>query len=112
MGTGVTKPVWPSRKYAVWKVFKVYYVLEIMKINSEKAKEQIENFFSSIEYKSPEQVRKMKKLAMAYNLKLKNKRKLFCQKCYSTRLRVLGIKNKIKRVKCEGCGRIIRWRVK
>ncbi|MCX6748248.1 MAG: hypothetical protein NT076_01465 [Candidatus Pacearchaeota archaeon] len=83
-----------------------------MKLNKNQAQEKIEEFFSNLENKTPEQVRKIKKLAMTYNIKLKNKRKLFCQECYFTKLKTLGIKNKVKRVRCLNCSRIYRWKAK
>jgi len=111
MGTGVTKPVWPSREYAVYKVFKACDSLVIMESNKSQAREKIEKFFKDPKYRTPEEIRKIKKLAMAYNLKLQDKRKMFCKKCYSTKLITLGIKNKIKRVKCSDCSHVYRWKI-
>ena len=82
-----------------------------MKISKTQAKEKIEEFFLDVKSKKKEQIRKIKKLAMAHNFKLREKRKLFCQRCYSTRLRVLGIKNEIKRVLCEDCRKVYRWKI-
>ena len=82
------------------------------KLNRKQVEEKIDKFFSDIGGKSQEQVRKMKKLAMSQNVKLKEKRKFFCQRCYSTKLKTLGIKNKIKRVQCGECGKIARWKIK
>jgi len=62
--------------------------------------------------KTPKEIKKMKKLAMRYNIKLGNKRKKFCKKCFSPRLKVIGVKNKIKRVLCEDCGYVARWKIK
>jgi hypothetical protein len=76
-----------------------------------KAKERIEEFFKNLESKKPEEIRKIKNLAAHYNLKLGSKRKMFCQKCYSTNLKVKSIKSKVKTVKCEN-GHISRWKIK
>jgi RNase P subunit RPR2 len=82
------------------------------KENREVTKKRIEEFFETIETKKPEEIRKMKKLAMAHNLKLGEKRKKFCQKCYSTKLKVKKIKKGIKTVECESCGNLMRWKIK
>lgn len=75
-----------------------------------EAREKIEEFFKAKHDKK--QVRKIKKLAMSHQIKLKEKRKLFCKKCYSMRISVKRIKNKIKTVKCENCGNLMRWKIK
>jgi len=79
-------------------------------MNKKEAGELIEEFFSKKH--NPEEVRKTKKLAASFQIKLKDKRKKFCKKCFSMNLKVLGIKNKIKRVKCEECGNISRWKIR
>lgn len=78
-------------------------------MNKKEAGEFIEEFFKSKH--SREEVKKIKKLAMSYQIKLGDKRKKFCKKCYSMNLKFLGIKNKIKRVKCEDCGNVMRWKI-
>ncbi len=94
------------------KVFKVYYPDKIMKKTKKQAEKEINDFFKNIKNKSKEEIRKIKRLAMHYNIKLGKKRKDFCQECYSNNLKVLSIKNSIKRVKCQGCGKIYRWKIK
>jgi len=50
---------------------------------------------------------------MAYNIKLGEKRKLFCKKCLNPyNNSEISIKNKIKKIKCEKCGRISKWKIK
>lgn len=85
--------------------------MSIEKLNKKQVEEKIESFFADINNKTPEQVRKIKKLAMAHRIKLKYLRKKFCQKCYSTKLKVVGIKKGMKTVKCEN-GHVMRWRIK
>ncbi|MEK6848237.1 MAG: hypothetical protein AABX65_01245 [Nanoarchaeota archaeon] len=84
------------------------------KINRTKGKEEIDEFFLNLKDKTPEQVKKIKKLAMNHNIKLGAKRKLFCNACYSI-LSPLGIEVKIKGgekiVKCRVCGQIARWKI-
>ena len=74
-----------------------------------EAIEKINDFFK--EKHDKEQVRKIKKLAMSHQIKLREKRKLFCKKCYSMNLKVLRIKNNMKTVKCEDCGSLMRWKI-
>lgn len=83
------------------------------KISKSEAMQEIEKFFSSIANKSPKEIKKIKKLAMGYNIPLKEKRKLFCKYClnpYSGKEKV-RIKNKIKNVTCLNCGKISRWKI-
>lgn len=79
-------------------------------MKKEEVSGKIENFFKSKQ--DAEKVRKIKKLAMSHQIKLGDKRKLFCKKCYSMNLKVLGIKKGIKRVICKDCDCISRWRAK
>jgi len=52
------------------------------KLPRPEAIKQIEEFFKNIKTKSPKEIKKMKKLAMRHNIKLADKRKLFCKKCF------------------------------
>lgn len=79
-------------------------------VSRTEATEKIKEFFKGKHDK--EEVRKMKRLAMSYRIRLKDERKKFCQKCFSMNLKVLGMKSRIKRVKCEDCGNVMRWKIK
>ena len=79
-------------------------------MNKIQTQEEISEFFK--EKHEKEQVKKIKKLAMSYQIKLGENKKLFCKKCYSMNLQVLGIKNNMKRVQCRECNYIKRWKVK
>lgn len=79
-------------------------------MNKKEAEEKIEDFFK--EKHDKDKVKKIKKLTMSHQIKLGEKRKLFCRKCYSMNLKVLGIKSKIKRVICGDCGNISRYKLK
>jgi len=79
-------------------------------MNKKEAEVKIADFFKNKHDR--EEVRKIKKLAMSYQIKLGVKRKLFCKKCFSMNLKVLGIKNKIKRVRCKNCENVVRYRLK
>ena len=82
------------------------------KISKTLAIKEIENFFLEIKDNSPKEVEKIKKLAMSHNLKLKEKRKLFCKKCLTPYKNPgIRIKNKIKSITCDNCGSISRWKM-
>lgn len=83
-----------------------------MKKSKEEAKKEIEKFFYEIDNKTPKQIKKIKKLAMHHSIKLKDKRKKFCKKCYSPKLKVIKINKGIKSVKCENCNFTSRWKIK
>lgn len=77
----------------------------------EVAKE-IQEFFSDIKNKNPEQVRKIKLLAMKRNLKLGENKKLFCKYCFNVYSNPeIRINKKTKSVKCERCKKISRWKL-
>ena len=81
------------------------------KLNKKQAEERINEFFKGIESKSPEQVRKLKSLAMKFNIKLKDKRKRFCKYCYSPKLKVKSVKRGVKAVECQNCKKLMRWKI-
>ena len=80
------------------------------KLTKSEAEKEIKKAFSR--KLSPKEVKKIKRLAMKHNIKLRKLRKRFCKRCYSTELRVKGIKNKIKTVECKNCGYVSRWKLK
>lgn len=82
------------------------------KLVKEKVEEEIKNFFKNLKH-SPKEIKKIKKLAMHYNIKLGFLRKKFCKKCYSSLERAeVRIKKGKKIVKCKNCGYVARWKVK
>ena len=80
-------------------------------LTRKQAEEKIREFFLNIKDKNQEQIRKIKRLAMHYKIKLKERRKLFCKYCFSNKLKTRRIKNKIKTVECEDCGKLMRWKI-
>lgn len=83
------------------------------KLPKTEAKKQIQEFFLEIKKKSAKQVKKIKKLAMSHNIKLKEKRKLFCKKCLVPyKNPKIRIKNKIKITTCKNCDYVARWKIK
>ena len=70
-------------------------------ISKTQAKEKIEQFFQSPF--TPEQLKKIKRLAMKFNIKLGDKRKLFCKKCLNQLAGKLSITKTHKTVECRAC---------
>jgi len=82
------------------------------KLPKTDVKNQIEDFFKTIYDKTPKEVKKIKKLAMAYNIKLGEKKKLFCKKCFTPyRDFSLRIKNDMIKVICGNCEDVSGWKV-
>ncbi len=78
-----------------------------------EAKTQIEFFFKNIKDKTPKEVKKIKRLAMSYNIPLKHYRKTFCKRCLVPYKKPkIRIKNNVKNVTCEKCGFVARWKLK
>lgn len=74
--------------------------------------QNIEDFFKEIKNKTSKEIKKIKKLAMSKNLHLKEKRKLFCKKCFHPyKNPKIRIKNRIKSLTCENCGNVSRWKI-
>ena len=74
---------------------------------------EIMSFFENIKGKSAKEVKKIKKLAMAHNIQIKEKRKLFCKKCFVPYDDFsLTIKNDMVRIVCGNCENVSRWKFK
>ncbi|MEX0920611.1 MAG: hypothetical protein WDZ69_03460 [Candidatus Pacearchaeota archaeon] len=83
------------------------------KVSRKEAAKEIDEFFNNIKNKTPGEVKKIKKLAMGYNLKLREKKKLFCRKCLAPyRNPKIRIKEGKKTVACEDCSHTARWKIK
>ena len=94
-----------------------------MKVSKKEAEKQIEEFFEELKdedetknkskIKTAKDVKKIKKLAMRHNIKLGEKRKLFCKKCYAPyKDYSLRIKNNKVSMTCGKCKHVSRWKVK
>ena len=82
------------------------------KVSKTEVKNQIEEFFKDIKNKTSKEIKKIKKLSMSKNIPLKEKRKLFCKKCFSIyKSPKIRIKNKIKSIVCDNCNYISRWKI-
>lgn len=84
-----------------------------MKKSSKKeTQKEIEKFFSDVQSKTPKEIKKVKKLAMSQNIKLGDKRKLFCKKCFSPYMNSeIRTRKGIKTVKCGKCGYVSRYKI-
>ncbi len=79
------------------------------KISKTEAEKQIQEFFKNINDKTPKEVKKIKKLAMSKNIKLGEKKKLFCKKCLMPyKNPKTRIKNEMKIIVCGDCGSLCR----
>ncbi len=96
------------------------------KLSKTEVKKEIEEFFKNIKEKEPrlsqvrsdssksqaKQIKKIKRLAMRHNIKLGQKRKLFCKKCFSPyKSPKIRIKNQTKKIECGHCGNISRFKI-
>lgn len=79
------------------------------KIPKTEARKQIDEFFEHVREKTPKEIKKAKRLAMSYNIKLGEKRKLFCKKCFSPFIDPsIRIKNNKLMITCEKCEYVTR----
>ena len=82
-------------------------------ISKTKAEKQIEDFFENIDIKSPKEIKKIKRLAMSHKIPLKEKRKLFCKKCFNVHSdSSIRVKKGVIRIECGNCGNVSRWKIK
>lgn len=83
-----------------------------MKVNISKsdAKKKIEEFFEKEKFSAAE-VKKIKRLAMKFNIKLGSYRRKFCKKCLSKLEGKIRINKNYKNVECRNCGFLNRFRI-
>ncbi|MBI2631909.1 hypothetical protein HYW75_02815 [Candidatus Pacearchaeota archaeon] len=72
------------------------------RMSKSEAEKQIEIFFARTNYNS-DQIRKIKRLAMKFNIKLGNYRRLYCKKCLSQLRGKIRITKTHKTIECEKC---------
>ena len=83
------------------------------KFSKSEAEAKIKDFFSHIKHKTPEEIRKIKKLAMSRKIKLGDKRKLFCKKCLAPFVKSsISIKKGFLTIECNNCNYKSRWKLK
>jgi len=84
----------------------------------EQTEQEIKDFFSQKISPTPNQIKKIKKLAMSKNIKLGPLRKKFCKKCFTfftpnnSEIRIKK-QNKIpiKIIKCKTCNHVSRYKL-
>jgi RNase P subunit RPR2 len=73
-------------------------------LSKTQTQEKINSFFKQEEFK-PEQVRKIKRLAMKFKIRLKEKRKLFCKYCLHKLKGKTRINKESKTIICQFCNK-------
>ena len=81
------------------------------KLTKKEAEEKINEFFKNDNFDS-EEMKKIKKLAMKFNIKFREKRKSFCKKCLSKLEGKIVIGRERKMVTCKNCEFKNRFRVR
>tara|TARA_Y100000310_G_C20548336_1_gene746743 strand:+ start:252 stop:509 length:258 start_codon:yes stop_codon:yes gene_type:complete len=81
-----------------------------IKLSKKEAQEKIDFFFKQPDF-TPKAVKKIKRLAMKFNIKLKAKRKLFCKKCLSKLKGKVKITKHYKTVECKSCNYKNKWKI-
>ena len=80
-------------------------------LSKSEAQKQIEEFFHHIKNKKSEEVKKIKKFAMSYSIKLGERRKTFCKKCFHPYIDPsIRIKNDKISLTCEFCNTTSGWK--
>lgn len=72
-------------------------------LSKSEAKDKIDSFFKTSEF-FPEQLKKIKRLAMKFNIKLGAYKKRFCKKCLNSLRGKIRIFANFKTIECERCG--------
>ena len=96
--------------YFIRNIIKCLALLVFMKkLSKKEAQEAVQKFFEN-ESLDPASVKKIKTLAMANRIRLKEYRKRFCKKCYADlKLGRVRISKTHKQVLCGICGTANRW---
>jgi len=71
-------------------------------LNKKEAQEKIDEFFKKCDF-TAEEVKKIKRLAMKFNIKLGLHKRTFCKKCMSKLKGKLSIKKMYKTIECKNC---------
>ena len=72
-------------------------------LNRKQVEEKISEFFQQASF-TPEQLKKVKRIAMKFNIKLGNYRRMFCKKCLNPLKGKLSITKTQKTIECKHCG--------
>ena len=83
------------------------------KLSKTEARKNIEEFFSDLRDKTPKDIRKIKRFAMKHNIKIGEKRKLFCKVCYNAYIHPsIRVNKGILKIVCDRCENVGRWGIK
>ena len=74
-----------------------------IKINKTEVKKRIDEFFQQKDF-TPEQLKKVKRIAMKFNIKLGEYRKMFCKKCLHPLTGKISLSKTHKTTTCRHCG--------
>ena len=80
-------------------------------ISKKEVEKMIEEFFGKENFSS-EEVRKIKRLAMKFNIKLGKEIRKFCKKCLRKLNGKIRIKGNWKKVTCKNCGYSNKFRIR
>jgi len=84
----------------------------VNKFSKKEVEKKINHFFESISKKTPKEIKKIKKLAMHYKIRLGNYKRLFCKKCYFPHVNSsIRIKNEFINIECRECNYKSRFRI-
>jgi len=81
------------------------------KLSKTEAKQKIDDFFKKKSF-SPEETKKIKRLAMKYNIKLSQHRKKFCKSCLSPLKGKTRITKTHKTIECSICSHKNKFRIR
>lgn len=73
------------------------------KVSRSEAQEKISLFFQREKF-SADEVKKIKRLAMKFNIKLGKNRRRFCKKCFSQLKGKTRVSKTHRTIECEACG--------
>ena len=73
------------------------------KLSRTEVQNKINSFFEKSDFK-PEQLKKIKRLAMKFNIKLGDKRKFFCKSCLHPLAGKISVSKTHKTIECKFCG--------
>jgi predicted Zn finger-like uncharacterized protein len=82
-------------------------------LSKTEIQERISKTFSN--KPTPDEIRKIRNLAMSKNIKLKEHKKKFCKKCYTlfnSSNSQIRIKDKFKIIHCKKCNHISRYKLR
>lgn len=68
-----------------------------------QVREKIDEFFQQRDF-TPEQLKKVKRIAMKFNIKLGDYRKMFCKRCLHPLKGRLSVTKTHKTIVCKNCG--------